>query len=159
MNTNGQQELSVDFVYSPVINFSLHQNHVPIIRKFIVTNKSGNDYQNLNVQLTFEPEFAVQGSFFISSLSAGESFQVSKYDIILSAKYLSELMFSFSSKGKDPFGNSINCTIEDRRITSYSMKFFDKKKGDPYYLILKTAKESFFSSALICIKFNVFFNE
>lgn len=62
------------------------------------------------------------------------------------SKYLSELMFSFYSKGKDPFGNSINCTIEDRRITSYSMKFFDKKKGDPYYLILKTAKESFFSS-------------
>ncbi len=91
MNTALKQDLTVDFTYSQVINFSLQQNHVPIIRKFIVTNPSGNNYENLSINISSEPEFAIPGSLKISSLPDGESFQVNNFDLKLSAKFLSEL--------------------------------------------------------------------
>ena len=58
METQLQQDFKVDFIYSQVISFSMQQNHIPVIRKFLITNSTGNDIQNINIELTFEPEFA-----------------------------------------------------------------------------------------------------
>ncbi|MFA5816260.1 MAG: DUF3320 domain-containing protein [Bacteroidales bacterium] len=91
MDTDHLPDLKVEFVYSPVINFSLQQNHVPIIRRFIVSNPSGNDLNNLKLQLSFEPEFALPIASQISKIQAGESFQIINVDLKLSAKFLSEL--------------------------------------------------------------------
>ena len=91
MNTILQQDLKVDFIYSQVINFSLQQNHIPIIRRFIITNSTETDIQNLDIELTFEPEFASPISYQVLLLHAGESFQINNFDLLLSAKFLSEL--------------------------------------------------------------------
>jgi len=91
MNTNFQQDFKVDFIYSQIINFSLQQNHIPIIRRFIISNSTDTDIQNLNIQLTFEPEFASPISTQILLLKTGESLQIHNFDLVLSAKFLSEL--------------------------------------------------------------------
>ena len=91
MGTQLQQDLKVDFIYSQVISFSMQQNHIPVIRKLIITNSTGNDIQNINIELTFEPEFASPVSTKILLLKEGESLQVNNFDLKLSPKFLSEL--------------------------------------------------------------------
>lgn len=85
------QDLKVDFIFSQVINFSLHQNHIPIIRKFVITNLSDTDIQNISIDLTFEPEFSASVSSRILLLKTGEAFEVKNLDLKLSPKFLSEL--------------------------------------------------------------------
>lgn len=94
MNTGLHQVLQVDFTYSQLINFSLHQNHVPMIRKLIISNQTENDLNDLDVQLSFEPEFALPFASKVSMIQAGESFQLRNIDfkpvdLKLSARYLS----------------------------------------------------------------------
>ena len=60
METQLQQDFKVDFIYSQVINFSMQQNHIPVIRKLLITNSTGNDIQNINIELTFELRFKSQ---------------------------------------------------------------------------------------------------
>lgn len=86
-----QQDFKVDFIYSQVISFSMQQNHIPVIRKFFITNSTGNDIQNINVELIFEPEFATPVSTKILLLKEGESLLVNNFDLKLSPKFLSEL--------------------------------------------------------------------
>ena len=91
MGTQLQQDFKVDFIYSQVISFSMQQNHIPVIRKLLITNSTGNDIQNINIELTFEPEFASPVSTKILLLKEGESLQVNNFDLKLSPKFLSEL--------------------------------------------------------------------
>ena len=91
METQLQQDLKVDFIYSQVISFSMQQNHIPVIRKLLITNSTGNDIQNINIELTFEPEFAATISTKILLLKEGEALQVNNFDLKLSPKFLSEL--------------------------------------------------------------------
>lgn len=110
MNIEPQQVLNVDFIFSQAINYSLQQNHVPVIRNFIISNISGEDIKDLNVQLTFEPEFASPISSHISLIQAEKSFQVTNFDLKLSAKFLSELTERVSGSIK------INIQSEDRLL-------------------------------------------
>jgi hypothetical protein len=100
METQLQQDFKVDFIFSQVISFSMQQNHIPVIRKFLITNSTGNDIQNINVDLTFEPEFATPISTKILLLKNGESLLVNNFDLKLSPKFLSELTERLSGSVK-----------------------------------------------------------
>lgn len=50
--------LRIDLTCLPVINFALQQNHVPVIRQFIIKNESAQDYTNLVIEITSEPGIA-----------------------------------------------------------------------------------------------------
>lgn len=86
-----QQPINVEFIYSPVVNFSLQQNKIPVIRKFVLRNVSEKDIQNLKVELSFDPEYAVPFSTSVLSLCKGEYVSISNLDIKLSPEFLSEL--------------------------------------------------------------------
>ncbi|GEM_PF-2629668 len=86
-----EHNIAVDFIFSPVINYSLYHNLVPVIRKLQIHNLSDKDLINLIVSLSFEPEFGVPLNLEIAMLQAGELYQVKNFDLKLSAKYLSEL--------------------------------------------------------------------
>lgn len=83
--------ITVDFIYSTVINFALQQNHVPVIRRFVIKNESGKDIQDIRVWISCEPEVATKSSVQIALLHTGETIELNQLDIKLSAKYLSEL--------------------------------------------------------------------
>ena len=108
METQLQQDLKVDFIYSQVISFAMQQNHIPVIRKFLINNSTENDIQNINVDLNFEPEFGNPVSTKILLLKAGESLQINNFDLILSPKFLSELTERISG--------SIKLTIQSEDI-------------------------------------------
>ena len=77
MNTENPSAITVDFIYSPVINFSLHQNHVPVIRKFIIKNQTGRDIPDINVLLSCEPDISTPTSIRIALRHNEESFEFS----------------------------------------------------------------------------------
>jgi len=91
MNAELRKNLTVEFIYSRVINYALRQNHVPILRKLFITNTSNTAIENIKIQLNFEPEFSVPISTHIESLQAGDSYLVKNFDLKISPKYLSEL--------------------------------------------------------------------
>jgi len=91
MDAELRQKLTVEFIYSRVINYSLQQNHVPILRRLFITNTSDTVIENIKIRLNLDPDFSAPVSTRIESLQAGESFLVNNFDLKISAKFLSEL--------------------------------------------------------------------
>jgi hypothetical protein len=91
MDATDSNGFIVDFVYYREVSFSFQQNHIPVIRKFVITNFTGCDVSDIIVDLTFEPGFANPVSSNISLIRAGESFQLDNFDLILSPRFLSEV--------------------------------------------------------------------
>ncbi len=87
----GQPVVEVAFEFIRVINFSMQQNHVPVVRKLTIRNVAGSDLRNLTVEILSEPDFAVRWSSAVGLIPAGENFDLGIVDIKLSTKYLSEL--------------------------------------------------------------------
>ncbi len=81
----------VEFIYSPVINFAMQQNHVPVIRKLAIKNTTESDLENIAIHLTFDPDFAESFSHKIDSIKKNETVELNTIDIKVSAKYLAEL--------------------------------------------------------------------
>jgi len=126
INNNGQltptsmeapieDEFIVDLTFSQVISFSIQQNHIPVIRKFTITNKTGKDIQNIYINISFEIEAAIPTSTNISIIKKGESFDVNNFDINLSAKFLSQLTERISS--------SFQLTIQSGSNRLYQKQF------------------------------------
>ncbi len=67
---------SIDFVYTPVINFAMQQNHIPVVRKFLIKNTTGEDLKNITLEITSEPDFAVAWKHKIELLVKDESIEV-----------------------------------------------------------------------------------
>lgn len=91
MSSQAPHKTEVNFDYSPVINFALQQNHVPVIRELSVKNTSGADWQDVVVELTAEPDFAAVWRQPIGMLRDQESRFYKSTSPVLSSKYLAEL--------------------------------------------------------------------
>lgn len=89
---------TVDFLYTPSINFALQQNHVPTIRELTITNTSESIWDNLKIEITAEPEFAVVWTSQIGELANGQVFQIRSKQLDMSPKFLAELTERISGK-------------------------------------------------------------
>lgn len=85
------RKLDVDLIYSPIINFALQQNHVPVIRKLSIKNISETEMKNISIEITADPEFAITWSKQIDLLPVNELVDVGVIDIKSITKYLAEL--------------------------------------------------------------------
>ncbi|MEO6546801.1 MAG: DUF4011 domain-containing protein [Ferruginibacter sp.] len=85
------QNLEVDLLYTPIINFAMQQNHVPVIRKLTIKNIGETDLTNISIQIKPEPEFAVAWSKKIDLLPKGELVDIGAIDIKSITRYLAEL--------------------------------------------------------------------
>ena len=83
--------LEVDFIYSPIINFAMQQNHVPVVRKLAMKNISENGIRNIGIEITADPEFALAWTKRIDLLPANELVDVGAVDIKSITKFLAEL--------------------------------------------------------------------
>src|ERR1700744_6077395 len=84
-------DVSVDFVLSPVINYAMQQNHVPVVRKLSVTNNSEEDWENITVALVAEPDFAAEWKQTITYLKKGQTFDLEAVHLNIASKFLAEL--------------------------------------------------------------------
>lgn len=83
--------LEVDLIYSPIVNFAMQQNHVPIVRKLTVKNTDDKELRNITIEITADPEFAITWSKRIDILPINELVDVGTIDIKSITKYLAEL--------------------------------------------------------------------
>jgi len=84
-------KLEVDLIYSPIVNFAMQQNHVPVVRKLTIKNISETELRNINIEITADPEFAIAWSKRIDLLPVNELVDVGAIDIKTITKYLAEL--------------------------------------------------------------------
>lgn len=77
--------------YTPIINFAMQQNHVPVVRHLLVTNNTDTDWHNVRIDITAEPDFALPWGTRIEGMAKGAKLELGTIDVILSTKYLSEL--------------------------------------------------------------------
>ncbi|WP_185903798.1 DUF3320 domain-containing protein [Hathewaya massiliensis] len=77
--------------YSPVVNFAMQQNHVPIVRNLCLTNSSEKNISGLKVSITAEPGFAIPFEMNLEVLPAGETIDLGVINFQLSPSYLSGL--------------------------------------------------------------------
>lgn len=73
------------------INFAMQQNYVPVIRYLIVNNTSEETIENLDLKVTFEPEFAREYIYHIDNIPANESIEISPVKLTTNTEFLFSL--------------------------------------------------------------------
>lgn len=76
------------------INFAMQQNYVPVIRSLVVNNNSEEALENIGLKITFEPEFAKEFTYYIGSIPAKSSAEISPVRISTNT----DLLFSLTEK-------------------------------------------------------------
>ncbi len=80
-----------EFVFMPVINFAMQQNHVPVIKNFSTKNISDKDLENVTLLIQSNPDFALDYDQNLDIIRKDESIELTSFNFKLSAKYLAEL--------------------------------------------------------------------
>lgn len=73
------------------INFAMQQNYVPVIRNLFVNNETDETLENLDLTVTFEPEFAKEYKYHIDSVPARSTVEISPVKIITNTEFLFSL--------------------------------------------------------------------
>lgn len=84
-------KVNVSLAHLPVINFSMQQNHVPVIRELKLQNTSGEEIDSLDIRITFDPAFADGCTMHVDRLAPDETVTLTDVAVKLSTSYLSNL--------------------------------------------------------------------
>lgn len=55
----------VDLIYSSVVNYSIQQNRIPVVRSLIIENNTGQELSNIQIKILSEPEFIAVWNYYI----------------------------------------------------------------------------------------------
>ena len=80
-----------EFIYTPVVNYAIQQNRIPIVRKLVLENTTEEDLHDLKITLTSEPEFVSNWEYRLEILPPNQKIEIEVKDLKLAAKFLSEL--------------------------------------------------------------------
>lgn len=83
--------IEVSLNHVPVINFSMQQNHVAVVREVIVGNRGEDDIADVDVVICFDPEFADAVTLHIDRIAAGGEARLTDMPVHISTTYLSNL--------------------------------------------------------------------
>lgn len=98
MDVETLSKINIDLILSPVINFAMQQNHVPIIKRLVLTNLTDVDFERLSVEISSEPDFAISWNGKLDALRTKESHTFGVIPINISAKFLAELTERMSGR-------------------------------------------------------------
>lgn len=73
------------------INFAMQQNYVPVIRFLTVNNESDKMLENIDLKISFEPEFAKEFRYHINNIPPHASVEISPVRINTNTGYLFSL--------------------------------------------------------------------
>ncbi|WP_083676368.1 DUF3320 domain-containing protein [Paenibacillus sp. FSL H8-0548] len=85
------QSVRCEWEYSKVINYAMQQNHVPIVRKIVLTNVTEEDIRLVTVKLSAEPAYAYEWTKVLDVLPAGQSIDLGVMHVQLLGSYLAGL--------------------------------------------------------------------
>lgn len=91
MDTETLHTIEIDLTLAPVINFAMQQNHVPVIKRLVITNVSDTDLSGITLEINSEPNFALVWRGSLQGLKPGESYTFNTVPLQISAIYLAEL--------------------------------------------------------------------
>ena len=83
--------LTINLSYLPVINFAMQQNHVPVIREITLKNTSEVAINDIDINVRFEPEFALEYCTHIDSIAPDKEEKITVVPISISTEFLSNL--------------------------------------------------------------------
>lgn len=83
--------IKVEFIYLPVINFSLQQNRVSLTRVFTIENCSEKALNNVRISLNVEPMFGVAEKYAIETIPVNETVRVNNLKLNLSTDFFIQL--------------------------------------------------------------------
>ncbi len=117
--TESSNSPKVEFIYTPVANYAIQQNRIPIIRKLVVENPSDEDLLDLKIEIKGEPDFVNNWEHRIEILQAHQRIEIEVKGLKLLANFLSELteklsgdlFLSISSKEELLFTENYNVDI------------------------------------------------
>ena len=73
------------------INFAMQQNYVPVIRDLVVANESDAVLENIDLKISFEPEFAKTFTYHVENILANGSVEISPVKIATNTDFLFSL--------------------------------------------------------------------
>lgn len=83
--------LACEFLHDPTVNFAMQQNHVPVVKRFRITNTNNFDLVNFKVKIIAEPEFASVWELTVASIPVGQTVDLGVIDLQLSPVFLAGL--------------------------------------------------------------------
>ncbi|NLN88402.1 MAG: DUF4011 domain-containing protein, partial [Syntrophomonadaceae bacterium] len=83
--------VSCEILHDHTVNYAMQQNHVPIIKRFCITNDGSKDLENVTVQIKTEPELSLPWETTISSIRTEQKINLGTVDIQLSPAFLGSL--------------------------------------------------------------------
>lgn len=83
--------IDVEISYISSVNFSMQQNHVPVVREITVRNNGEVDLKDVCVRLSFDPRFAESLELKLSSVAAGGEERINIVPVKISTSFLSSL--------------------------------------------------------------------
>ena len=83
--------LKINLSYLPVVNFAMQQNGVQVIREISIKNKGKEVIKDLNVNLTFDPEFASPWTCHINKIVPGAEERITLVNVVISTDFLTNL--------------------------------------------------------------------
>lgn len=81
----------VEFIYTPVANYAIQQNRIPIIRKLVIENPSEIDLLDITIKIMGEPDFINSWEHRIEILPRNQRIEIEVQGFKLLANFLSEL--------------------------------------------------------------------
>ena len=106
--------LELSFVYTPIVNFAMQQNHVPISRKLLLKNNSEVDIVKVSVQISFEPDLADKIVRLIDVIPKNSIVEVNNVILNISPKYLSEITERVVGEISISVYSDIECIVSDK---------------------------------------------
>lgn len=84
------ERIGIDWACTETVNFAMQQNHVPVIKRLVLTNRTEEDMTGVTVVVSSEPPFAPDWSKTCDLLPAGQAVDLGVVPLQLSAAYLGE---------------------------------------------------------------------
>lgn len=83
--------IEVTVSHFPVVNFSMQQNNVPIIREIVLKNNGENDLPDITVDISFDPDFVEPVELHIDKIPAGGEAHLTAIPMKISTTFFSNL--------------------------------------------------------------------
>lgn len=99
------RKVTLEGVYSPILNYAMQQNHVPVIKKLLITNTTEQDLNQLVISITANPEFALPYTKLIECIAKEQTLDIGLVDLAISPTFLASIT--------EKITGSINITVSE----------------------------------------------
>ncbi|MGI5898749.1 MAG: DUF3320 domain-containing protein [Christensenellales bacterium] len=87
--------IRIEAVVSPVINYSMHRNRIPVVKRVRITNETAEDILGVNLHVSTQPPFSDTHSTAIARIASGEMMEIAQLPLQVSGQHLANMTEGF----------------------------------------------------------------